>query len=52
MVIELLKISQKSQRERKEDEETTEEYTSYVVPDHVAIFNQRVEEALRPPILN
>ena len=39
-------------REGEEEEETTEEYTPYVVPDHIALFNQRVEEALRPPVLN
>jgi len=41
-----------SERGREEEEETTEEYTPYVVPDHIALFNQRVEEALRPPVLN
>ena len=38
---------------RKEEEfdieEETTAYTPYVVPDHIAIFNQRVEEALRLP---
>ena len=34
------------------ERETNDKYTPYVIPDHIAIFNQRAEEALRLPILN
>src|ERR1700721_644092 len=47
-----LKNITESERGREEEEETTKEYTPYVVPDHIALFNQWVEEVLRPPILN
>ena len=49
-------LSQRAIREEEEEEEfdieeETTIYTPYVVPDHVAIFNQRVEEALRLHVL-
>ena len=48
-------LSQKAIREEEEfdiEEETETIYTPYMVPDHIAIFNQRVEEALSLPVLN
>ena len=33
------------------EEETNNQYTPYMVPNHIAAFNQSIEEALRLPVL-
>ena len=35
----------------REGEEETNQYTPYVIPNHVAAFNQSIEESLKLPVL-
>jgi len=37
--------------EGEREEGTNSQYTPYIVPNHIAAFNQSIEEALRLPIL-
>jgi hypothetical protein len=52
LAIELLKISEEAEKEaEREGEEETNQYTPYVIPNHIAAFNQSIEESLKLPVL-
>jgi hypothetical protein len=44
-------IEEAEKEAEREGEEQTNQYTPYVILNHVAAFNQSIEEVLRLPVL-